>query len=69
MYSYVCIMFYLCMRDGGGDRSSSLAVARWQRQLGGGGCGSLAAAVWWQQLSGGSGSASAVAAAAVAALQ
>jgi hypothetical protein len=44
MYSYVRIMFYFCMRDGGGDRGSSLAAARRQRQLGGGSCGSLAAA-------------------------
>jgi hypothetical protein len=69
MYSYVRIMFYFCMRDGGGDRSGSLAAARWQRQLGGSGCGSLVVAAWWQQLGGSSGSASAVAAAAVAALQ
>ncbi len=69
MYSYVHIMFYFCMRDGGGDCGSSLAAARRQRQLGGGGCGCLVAAAWWRQLGGGSGSTVAVAAAAVAALQ
>jgi hypothetical protein len=69
MYSYICIMFYFCMHDGGGDRDSSLTAARWQQQLGGGSCDSLTVAAWWQQLGGGSGSAAAVAAAAVAALQ
>ncbi len=69
IYSYIRIMFYFCMCDGGGDRSGSLAAARRQRQLGSGGCGSLAAAAWWQQVGGGSGSAAAVAAAVVAALQ
>jgi hypothetical protein len=69
MYSYIRIMFYFCMRDGGGDRGGSLAAARWQRQLGDGNCGSWAAAAWWQQLDGGSSSAVAVAAAVVAALQ
>jgi hypothetical protein len=69
MYSYVCIKFYFCMRDGGGDHGSSLAAAQRRRQLGGSGCGSLGVAAWWRQLGGGSGSAAAVAAAAVAALQ
>jgi hypothetical protein len=69
MYSYVRVMFYFCMRDGGGDHGGNLAAAWRQRQLGGSGCGSLAAAAWWQQLGGGSGSAAAVAAVAVAALQ
>jgi hypothetical protein len=69
MYSYVCIIFYFCMREGGGDRGGSLAAAQRQRQLGSGSCGSLAAATWWQQLGSGSGSVAAVAAAAVAALQ
>jgi hypothetical protein len=44
MYFYVCIMFYFCMHDGGGDHGGSLAAARKQRQLGGVGCGSLAVA-------------------------
>jgi hypothetical protein len=69
MYSYVCLMFYFCMRDVGGDHGSSLAAARRQRQLGGSGCGSLAATAWGKQLGSGSGSAVAVAAAAVTALQ
>jgi hypothetical protein len=71
MYSYIRIMFYFCMHDGGGDRGGSSAVARRQRQrqLGGGSWGSLAAAAWWWQLGGGSGSVVAVAAVAVAALQ
>ncbi len=69
MYSYARIMFYFCMRNGGGDRGGSLEVARRQRQLDGSSCGSLMAAAWWQQLGGSSGSAAAVAAAAVAALQ
>jgi hypothetical protein len=67
-YSYVRVMFYFCMRDGGGDRGSSLAAVGRQWQLGSGSCGSLTAAAWWQQLGGGSGSAAAVAAAAAAAL-
>jgi hypothetical protein len=69
MYSYVRIIFYFCMRDGGGDCGGSLAAARQQRQLGGSGCGSLAVAAWWQHLGNGSGSAAAVAAVAMAALQ
>ncbi len=69
IYSYVRIMFYFCMHDGGGDRGGSLAAVGWQWQLGGGGCGSLAVTAWWQQLGGSSGSSAAVAAAAVAALQ
>jgi hypothetical protein len=46
MYSYVCIMFYFCMHDGGGDPGGSLAAARRLRQLGG---GSLVVAAWRQQ--------------------
>jgi hypothetical protein len=69
MYSYVRIMFYFYMGDGGGDCGGSLGAAWRQWQLGSGSCGSLAAAAWWQQLGGGSGSAAAVAATAVAALQ
>jgi hypothetical protein len=69
MYSYVRIMFYFCMHDGGGDRGGSLATAQRQRQLGSGSCISLAVAAWWQQLDGNSSSAAAVAAVAVAALQ
>jgi hypothetical protein len=54
MYSYVRIMFYFCMRDGGGDRGGSLTAAWRQRQLGG---GSLVASAWqrqWQCSSSGS---------------
>ncbi len=58
MYSYIRIIFYFCMHDGGGDCGRQLgggavAAAAWQQQLRqlGGGSLAAAAAVWqqWQQ--------------------